>query len=340
MIKRPKRDRESEEKRLIREVFDRREEIEAPCSPRLYRVLSRILSNPDNHVAIGFGGGSAHGLAGNVAMVSLLEELDLRAHVKEIWGTSAGGIVGASWATGLSPEKMLAGLEALDGPRVLDFSRWEIFVRNPLRFLFSRRLPAGFIRGEFFGRAITAGLGVERFEETEIPFRVIAATDDGHARKVVFREGPLLPAIRASMCLPGIFDPVPDWNGSDIGYLDGGVVEKTPLVSIIEDHHRLGRESTLVVLCTHFDSKSRIVSPVSFLQRFMSVISHLESNLWTTQVAQSRTVEDCKFMVLNPQMEVGGMLDFSLVEFHYLWAREKFKEQLSNAHLAKRFDAT
>jgi hypothetical protein len=38
-------------------------------------------------------------------------------------------------------------------------------------------------------------------------------------------------------------------------------------------------------------------------------------------------------------MKAGGTFDFSMVRFNYLWARKMFKQQLSNANLATRFDA-
>ncbi|MGH7150102.1 MAG: patatin-like phospholipase family protein, partial [Planctomycetota bacterium] len=59
---------------------------------------------------MGFGGGAAHGLAGNGALAALLEELGLRPHVREVWGTSAGAIVGAAWAGGLHGRDILERL--------------------------------------------------------------------------------------------------------------------------------------------------------------------------------------------------------------------------------------
>lgn len=39
----------------VAQLMAQREEIEAPCNPSHYRILKRIASNPDNHLAIGFG---------------------------------------------------------------------------------------------------------------------------------------------------------------------------------------------------------------------------------------------------------------------------------------------
>ena len=50
---------------------------------------------------------------------------------------------------------------------------------------------------------------VHRFEDCPTPFRCVACTDDGRPGRIVFHEGPLLPAIFASMTIPGIVTPLP-----------------------------------------------------------------------------------------------------------------------------------
>jgi NTE family protein len=52
------------------------------------------------------------------------------------------------------------------------------------------------------------------------------ATDLGAGRPHVFRSGPLAPALQASAAVPGVFPPVLV-NGRE--YLDGGIVDNTPL---------------------------------------------------------------------------------------------------------------
>ncbi|MDQ3583144.1 MAG: patatin-like phospholipase family protein [Pseudomonadota bacterium] len=316
-----------------------REAIEAPCNPAQYRILKRIASNPDNHLAIGFGGGSAPGLAGNIALAGLLTELEIRPYIKEIWGASAGAIVGGAWSTGAPVEHMLSLLDELDRKGAVDFARWEVLCVGLVRLLLFKQLPEGLVRGRQIRNAIERGLRVERFEDCEIPFRVIACTDDGHAQKIIFRQGPLVNAISASMCIPGIVFPVSDWDNRPYGYFDGAVVEKTPLPSIIEEHHREGRKQQLVVICTHFSDSGHIERPVGFLQRFLNAMQRLEDEVWEYQALKARETSNCKFVILNPHMKEGGAFDFSMVPFNYLWARKMFKEQLSNAKLATRFDA-
>lgn len=328
-----------EQQAIYDSLMAEREAIEAPCQPLKYRVLKRIASNPDNHLAVSFGGGSVPGIGGNCALAGLLDELQIRSYVKEVWGSSAGAVVGGAWSSGTSGEAVRDMVANLDQSGGIDFSKWDILVKGGLRFLFKKRLPDGLVRGRTLRRAIEENLNQESFEDCDVPCHIVACTDDGRARKVVFRRGPLADAIIASMCLPGVFYPIKCWEGRPHGYFDGGVVEKTPLISIIEEHARVHRSSQLVVLCTHFSSPERKEEPVGFLARSLSTINQLEDTVWEYQVTQGRQSDNCKFIVLDPHMKIGGMFNFSLVRFHYLWARKMFKEQLSNAGLAKRFDA-
>lgn len=325
--------------KFVENLLSQQADIESPCKPSHYRTLKRIATNPDNHLAIGLGAGSAPGLAGNLALAGILSELELHPYIKEVWGVSAGSIVGGVWCSGANVEQMLAMLEELDKKGAVDFASREVLTAGLLRMLRIKRFPEGLVRGENFRAAIEKSLKAQTFEDCQLPFRVIACTDDGHAQKVVFHQGPLLNAIMASICVPGVMFPVKDWNGGRHGYFDGAVLEKTPLTSIIEDHHREGRRQKLVVICTHFSDSGRIFKPVGFIQRMLNAMHRLEDQAWTFQAMKAREASNCKFLVLNPHMKEGGAFDFSTIRFNYLWARKKFKEQLTNAKLALRFEA-
>ncbi|MHC4472532.1 MAG: patatin-like phospholipase family protein [Planctomycetota bacterium] len=320
-------------------IVAERDEILAPCSPGRYRVLKRLAENPENHLAVSFGGGSVPGIAGNCALAGILEELEILPHVKEIWGCSAGSIVGGATAAGLEAARMLEIADGLKDEHAVDFDWWEVVVKGIYRLLRRRELPDGIIRGRRIRDAIAAGLPVENIEECKIPYRAIAASDDGYVRKVVFREGPLIDAMMASMAIPGVFFPAVHATNADYGYFDGGLVEKTPLLAIMDEHKREGRTTNLVVLATHFDDRGRIEKPVGFLKRFMSTLTALEEAVWEYQVAEARRAPGVKVVMLNPRIKYGGMLNFELVRFNHLWCRKRFKEQLSNARLGMRFDA-
>ncbi|MGH9194545.1 MAG: patatin-like phospholipase family protein, partial [Acidimicrobiia bacterium] len=200
------------------DIFARRQQIEAPLDPKRYTAFRRLATDPAHRLVVAFGGGSAVGLSGNVALAEILEELELKSQVSMIWGTSAGAIVGGSWASGTPAKQMPPLVRAVHGS--LDVCWLRLFASLLLR-PFGYPLPEGLIKGRRIAALIDEGLKVKSFEECSIPFRCIAISDDGQARRTVFEQGPLLPAIYASMSLPGIFMPRPPLPGEDCSHFDG-----------------------------------------------------------------------------------------------------------------------
>ena len=64
-----------------------------------------------------------------------------------------------------------------------------------------------------------------RFDELEIPFAAVA-TDLETGGKGVIRTGSLASAMRASMAIPGVFDP---WQMGGKLLVDGGLVSNLPV---------------------------------------------------------------------------------------------------------------
>jgi len=319
------------EAKKLDDIFARREQIEAPLDPNRYTALRRLATDADHRLVLCFGGGSGIGLGANVALARMLEELDLKGHVSQVWGTSAGAIVGAGWAAGVEASEILRCVKAAEGS--LDICWLRLALSLVLR-PFGYPLPEGLIKGRRIAALIEAGLPVKTFEECPIPFRCIAVTDDGQTRRTVLRQGPLLPAIYASMTLPGIFMPHGPPPGHDCSYYDGGIVEKTPLRSPISEHLRSGDQRKLLLLATHFRSHGRLAPPQGFVHRFVQTIGALEELAWPYQLAEARNYPNVVLLLLDPQIEVPNVLDLSLLERHYLQAREAFSDILQNARLA------
>lgn len=313
------------------DIFARRREIEAPLDRNRYTALCRLVTDPGNRLVVCFGGGSAIGLGANVALVQILEELDLKGQVSQIWGTSAGAIVGGCWASGTLPEKMLPLVKAAHRSVDVCWLRlvFSIFLRP-----FGYPLPEGLIKGRGIAALIDEGLRVKTFEDCAIQFRCIAVTEDGQPQRTVLRQGALLPAIFSSMTLPGIFMSHGPLPGQDCCYFDGGIVEKTPLVSPISEHLRSGDPRKLLLLATHFGSHGHLLAGRSFIHRFFQTVDSLGELAWPYQLAEARNYPNVALALLDPQIKVSNVLDLSLVESHYLQAKEVFSDALQNARLA------
>ena len=155
-------------------------------------------------IGLALGGGGVRGLA-IIPMLEVFDELGIRPH--RISGTSLGAVLGALYASGMSAAAIREWVgELLQNdplhrlPSLKAMLRWIEF--KDLEFGAN-----GLFRGNRFMALVQEAMGVTRFEQLKIPLRVVA-TDFWSSQQVVMESGELLPAIRASMSLPGLLTPV------------------------------------------------------------------------------------------------------------------------------------
>ncbi|MFP4644080.1 MAG: patatin-like phospholipase family protein [Spirochaetales bacterium] len=167
-------------------------------------------------VAVGLAGGAAKGL-GNLGALKALEEFNLRPTA--IAGTSAGALVGGLYAAGKTVaelEALLSGLTQRDVRKLVDLT-WA---------------PGSFVAGRKLEEFLYDLVGDVRVEELDLPF-VATAVDIRSGTGLYLNRGRLVDAIRASISVPGVFEPV-SANG---GYLvDGGVRLNLPL-EVLDQFH-------------------------------------------------------------------------------------------------------
>ncbi len=175
-------------------------------------------------LGLALGGGGVRGLA-HVAVLEALDTAGVRPVA--IAGTSMGAIVGALYANGRSGRDIRRLIRARAMP--LDAS-WRRLVRRRaalavwLRAIRPDVRRGGLLRADRVLGLLAEEIRAETFEELAIPLRVVAA-DFWAAEAVVFESGPLLPALQASMAVPGVLSPV-EHAGRVL--VDGGVVNLVP----------------------------------------------------------------------------------------------------------------
>ena len=181
---------------------------------------------PHPRIGLVLGSGGARGLA-HIVVLEALDRLGIRP--VEIAGTSIGAILGAAYAAGMSGAELRAHV-------LRDYrNRAEVMTR-----LFQTRVGriADLWRGGFGNPVLVDGLGIlerflpsplpETFEGLSIPLSVVAG-DYHRLDRVVFRAGPLAPAIAASMAIPGLVRPVQFGNRV---LVDGGTVDPLPIRAV------------------------------------------------------------------------------------------------------------
>lgn len=167
-------------------------------------------------VGLALGSGAALGLA-HVGVLKALKKAEIP--VSFIAGTSAGALIGALYARGRSTDQ----IEAL----VLEQVDWKKLPR-----LLDLTLPrTGFIAGRRLLDMIKKIIGGDLdFADLNIPF-ACAATDIDTGEAVVFKQGSVAEAIRASISIPVIF-AVADYQGHRL--VDGSLTNPVP-VSLVRE---------------------------------------------------------------------------------------------------------
>jgi NTE family protein len=190
-------------------------------------------------------GGGARGLA-HVGVIRVLERAGLVPDV--VAGTSMGGLVGGLYAAGVSGARMTDMISGLDLDGALgEPGRARLFKRS--RNLFEYILLSDY-KNRFFTKigldkedAIEAYLkgcvGNVRIEDLPVRF-LCNAVDLASGREVLFTKGKLYRALRATMSLPIVFEPV---RMDRMVLMDGGVLNSAP----VEAARAAGAEVTVLV---------------------------------------------------------------------------------------------
>lgn len=159
-------------------------------------------------VALVLASGGARGLA----HIGVIEELGKNGfEITSVAGSSMGALIGGIYAAGnlLPFTRWICSLDQADVFDLMDFTlSRQGFIKGDKLF--------SFLKEEFFrGRHI---------EDLPIPYTAIAG-DLSTRKAVVFSEGPLSEAIRASVAIPSAITPL--LQGEKI-LVDGGVVSPIP----------------------------------------------------------------------------------------------------------------
>ena len=164
------------------------------------------------NVTLVLSGGGARGFA----HIGAIEEIESRGYIiNSIAGTSMGALIGGVYATG----------------KMNEFKEWaynlnkhEIF--KLIDFSFSNQ---GLIKGDRVLKTMKKFIPEANIEDLKIKYTATAC-DLAHNKEIVFREGSLYNAIRASVSIPTVFTPL---IIDDSVLVDGGIVNNIPVNNAI-----------------------------------------------------------------------------------------------------------
>lgn len=232
-----------------------------------------------------FSAGSLRGVA-HVGVIRVLEAAGFPLDV--VAGTSMGAVMGAYYAAGTPVKKMW---EIASNVRVSSGN--DLSARR----LVSLVLFDSLLSSENTEKQVREGIGSLRFDQAKKPFACVSM-DVYTGEPVIFRDGEIAPAVRASMNLPGIFKPV-EYRHRFL--VDGGVVDYIP----VDAAHLLGAEWTLASVT---ETDFTVNRPRSVLEQLLQVIDIRGSYLSRQQRRQA------DFLIEPPVGDIGMFEDHRVPE--------------------------
>tara|TARA_R110001592_G_scaffold116059_1_gene316992 strand:+ start:130440 stop:131273 length:834 start_codon:yes stop_codon:yes gene_type:complete len=174
-------------------------------------------------IGIALGGGGAKGIS-HILVLEALEEMDLKPSF--VTGTSIGALIGAMYCAGMPTSEMreiFLEFSLRDNESLKHIvTRKHIF--KWLDFIGPQFRGPGLLRVENLLTYLFESVHATRFSDLDIPLQVVAS-DFWSREQVILGKGALIPAIRASMSLPGLFEPV---KINRRVLIDGGAVNPVP----------------------------------------------------------------------------------------------------------------
>ena len=251
-------------------------------------------------VALALGGGAARGLA-HIGVLEVFDEHKIP--VDLIVGCSMGSVVGAMYACG-TPAKMIHGIAG------------QLFAAD-YRKIFDITLPRlGLVRGQRIDTIIRTVLGDREFCQMKIPFAAVATCLGDNVLKV-FNEGKVANAVRASISIPGIFEPVTCNNRT---LVDGALVNPVPtsvcrayeqplVVAVNLNYDIFGRSAVV----KHSASFQAVEPPRNKTEHHLGLPGVMVQafNIIQERISRARLAGDPPDLALHPRLS-----DIGLSEFH------------------------
>lgn len=211
------------------------------------------------NIALVLSSGGARGCA-HIGAIKVLERHGFR--ITSVAGTSMGALVGGIYATGQLQafEEWISSLDLWEVLRLTDFS-------------ISKK---GFVKGKKVIEKIKEIVPERNIEDLSVPFCAVA-TEILSGTETIFTKGNLYEAIRASISIPTVFQPLKIGNSY---FVDGGLMNPIPVNRI-----KRNKDDLLVVVDVNSpipykkkDNKQEQVQPGRHLEQ-ISRIQHKLNDL-------------------------------------------------------------
>jgi NTE family protein len=250
-------------------------------------------------VGLALGSGAAKGFA-HIGVLQVLEENKIP--IDLISGSSIGSVVAGFYASGHDSKKIKELAQKTKWIKLIDFG-WP---------------KHGLIKGEKIEKYLKEKLKNIKIEKLKIPL-FITAVDLNNSTEVVLSKGDLAKAIRASISIPGIFNPV-EINNQIL--IDGAW--KNPVPADI-----LKKAGADIIIAVNLNKKSKKSKEESAL-KIPSMFNVLLKSLRITNEEATHHKIDRKIIniLIEPELEDIKLNDFDKIELAIQRGREAAEKHI------------
>lgn len=242
-------------------------------------------------IGLALGSGGARGFA-HLGVIKVLKEAGIP--IDLIAGSSMGALVGSFYGAGIEMDRLYKLSTAFKRKYFLDFTVPKM----------------GFIAGKRVKEFIRVFTHGKNIEELSIPIGIVA-TDLLTGEKVVFKQGPVAEAVRASIAIPGIFVPE-KYNGRIL--VDGGVSDRVP-VSVAKE---MGADIVIAVDVSRVKRNAEITSIYDVIMQSIDIMQ--------TEIINYREI--ASDIMIRPPVEVYSSRAFTNIEEIIALGEEEAKKHL------------
>lgn len=287
-------------------------------------VSARNTTSGYTKVGLTLSGGGAKGFA-HLGVLKVLEEVGMP--IDYISGTSMGALVGGLYAMGYSTEYIEELTSSINWNELfsdeqrrrympMEEKEWDSKYLLTLPLVDGGvGLPSGVVAGQriqlLLNELAWPHPGYQDFLQFPIPFTCVA-TNLETGEPLVMTEGYIAEAIRASISIPSIFNPV-EINGQLL--IDGGVVRNLP----VEEVRDMGADYVLAI---------NVSSPLRGASKLRSIVDILDQTI-TFQVSNNINASRAKAdMVLEDE----AIYNFPITNFERAQEIVDLGEALAREH--------
>lgn len=280
----------------------------------------------NKNVALVLSGGGARGIA-HIGVIEVLEENGF--NISSVSGTSMGALVGAVYALGKLPEfkEWLLNIDKLEILKLVDFT-------------FSTQ---GFIKGDKIFKELKRFIPDTKIENLKVSYSAIA-TDIMNKREVVFTQGPIFDAVRASISIPSVFTPV---KTPSTMLIDGGTINNLPLDRVKRTKEDILIAVDVVANVPFYETPKNESVYQKKIKKFQSYFDEMKSrkisaqlsyfeiidksiNLMIEEIVKLKLKEYPPEVLINISQDASTLFDFYKAKEIIAYGREIAEEQIEN----------